>query len=151
MKITTLSALFLAASVSLVSAAPRDNESTERISYTGKKRPPPPPKADAWVELASPTPCSHGREYIDVEPSSGLFVRLRIGAFVGRPIIRTVRVDYTDGKQAVVRVDSVVDRARPAYVQVRSAQIERVVVVSEGNSKTSYTVAAEPARTVASR
>ena len=152
MKIRALSALLLAGTVSLVSAAPNDKETTERVSYTDKARPDT-PTGDGWVELASPTPASHGREYIAVAPDAGPFVRLRIEANAGRPIVRAVRIDYTDGTQRVMRIDKVIGKQRPSYVDLRGPRrIERVVVTTEGTKKALYTVHAEPVRTdVASR
>jgi hypothetical protein len=148
MKIPALSALFLGLAVSLVSAAPEKKESTERISYTGTGK-----KAisrivalEDWMELASPTPCSHGREYIEVDDKSPAFSRLRIEAVTGRPIIRSVRVQYTDGTERTVRIDQVIDAKRPAYVELRGTPLERVVVVSEGSAKTTYAVSAAPVR-----
>ena len=148
MKIPALSALFLGLAVSLVSAAPEKKESTERVSYTGtgKKAAARVVALEDWMELASPTPCSHGREYIQIDDKSPVFTRLRIQAVTGRPIIRSVRVQYADGTERVVRIDQVIDAKRPVYVELRGTPLERVVVVSEGSAKTTYSVSAAPVR-----
>ncbi len=146
MKITFLSALFLAGTVSLVSASPADKEATGRVSYT-KAEPAQTATNEPWIELASPTPASHGKEFIEVDDSSGPLVRLRIAAHAGRPTVRSVRIDYKDGTQRTVRLDKTIDKMKPAYVDLRGERkIDRVIVVSEGSSKALYTVEAEPAR-----
>jgi len=144
--ITALSTLLLAGTMSLGSAAPAvDRETTARVSYT--KAPARTSPDEPWIELASPTPASHGREFIQVDERSGPLARLRIDAHAGRPIVHTVRVVYTDGTQRLVRLDKVLDKTRPAYVDLRTdRQVERVIVVSEGSRKMLYTVSAEPAR-----
>jgi hypothetical protein len=144
MTTTALSALLLALSASLVSAAPEDKETTERVSYSGKAQD---AAADeAWVELASPTPASHGREFIQLDEDAGPFVRLRIDAVAGRPTIRTVRISYRDGKQRVVRIDKVLS-AKPAVIDLGGPKrIERLVVVTEGSKKMTYSVRGERVR-----
>lgn len=152
MKITALSAFVVAAMTSVVAAESAKTESAERVSYTtGARRDTTAPKHTGWVELASPTPASHGREYIALEPRA--FVRLRVTAAAGRPIVRSVRIDFTDGTSRAVRIDRVVDKRRPAFVELRGhQQIERLVVVSEGSRTALYTVSGElPGTGVASR
>ncbi len=147
MKTPALLAVLVAGSSSLVAAAPAPRESTARVSYTDLN-PPAPDDAgaqDGWIELASPTPASHGREFITVEGDNS-FTRLRIAAATGRPIVRTVRVYYKDGTSRVVRVDKVLDKRRNsvAIVDLRGAHaIDQVIVNTERDSKGTYTVHAE--------
>ena len=148
-----LSALLVAGSFSLGAAAPVDQETTERVSYKDKARVDIPTE-DGWVELASPTPASHGREYIAVAPDAGPFVRLRLDADAGRLIVLAVRIDYRDGTRRTVRIDKVLAKQRPTYVDLKGPRrIERVVVTTEGSKKATYTVHAQPVRStgVASR
>src|SRR5687768_4590051 len=95
---TAISSLFLAIASSVVSAAPAKDETAERVSYTeqGAAKEDSP---DGWVELASPTPAKHGRTYITVD---GRYLQLRIDA--KRPVVKSVRIVYTDGKQRVVKL-----------------------------------------------
>ena len=148
MRITALSAILLAGASALVSAAPVDRESTERVSYTNKaRRAAPAPSEDGWIELASPTPASHGREYIGVADGVPL-VRLRIAGHQGRTVVRTVRVDFKDGTSRTVRLDQVVSKDKPAYVDLRGPKrVERLVVVTERAAKAEYTVHGEPSGT----
>jgi len=147
MRITALSAMLLAGATALVSAAPVDNETTERVSYTGKtQRAAPATNDDGWIEIASPTPASHGREYIEVDGSAGPLVRLRIAGHRGRTIVQTVRIDFQNGKSRTVRIDRVVSKDKPAYVDLRGPQrVERVIVATERAPRAEYTVQAEPA------
>jgi hypothetical protein len=144
-----LGACFVAALVSLVSAAPADKETTERVSYKGKAgaRTDAPPKGDGeWVELADPTPANHGKEYISVGSNAGTFTRLRLDASKGRPIIMAVRIDFKTGKSRVVHLQVVLDKKkRPsAYVDLGGPrEIQQVVVTTDPVSKATYTVHAE--------
>jgi hypothetical protein len=150
MKITVLSAVLVAGAVSLVSAAPEKKESTERVSYTEKGKrdtPKASPDTEGWIELATPTPASHGREFIFVDEAVAPIEQLRITATANRPIVRSLRIEYRDGTQRVVRLDKVVDAKHPAYVDLRGPKrIERVTVVSEGSSKATYALHGAPAR-----
>ena len=128
----------LAAAASVVSAAPAKEETGERVSYSGEAKPTSAtPEAD-WVELASPTPASHGREYITVD---GRFSLLRIDAAKGRPVLKSVRVVYTDGNERVVRMERVLGGKRAtAIVSLSGSQIDHVVVNTDPKSKGTYVV-----------
>src|SRR5262245_24922948 len=99
MKIALGFAALLAFGAPAVSAAPADKGSTERVSYTdprGRDAP------STWIQLASPTPARHGREYIAVDAR---YAVLRIDATTGQPRVRSVRIRYTDGTERVVELD----------------------------------------------
>lgn len=147
MRITALSAMLLAGATTLVSAAPGDNETTERVSYKDKaRRDAPTTDAEGWIELATPTPASHGREYIEIDRSTGPLVRLRIGAAHGRTLVQTVRIDFPDGKSRTVRVGKLVSKTKPAYVDLRGPRhVVRVVVTTGRGTRAEYTLHGEPA------
>jgi hypothetical protein len=153
MRITVLTCVLLAAVASFVSAAPVREETTRRISYNEHRRHPPAPEV-GWIELASPTPASHGREFVMIGANAGTFTQLRITAASGRPEIHSVRVDYQDGSHKVFRVDRVLDaRRRPAYVDLRGArELKQLTVVTLRKSSGSYIVEGNTSDTsVASR
>lgn len=134
--------------MSVVSAAPADKESTERVSYTDSKTSAKDSVRDdsGWIELASATPASHGKEYITVGADAGTFTRLRIDAASGRPIVRAVRIDYKNGQSKTMRIDSTLDAKRKpsAVLDLKGAhEIEQVVVITERDSKGNYAVFAE--------
>lgn len=139
--------MLLAGATALVSAAPVDNETTERVSYTNKaRRAAPATNDDGWIEIASPTPASHGREYIELDRDTGPLVRLRIAGHRGRTIVQTVRVDFQDGKSRTIRLGQVVSKEKPAYVDLRGPhRVERVVVTTERTARAEYIVQGEPA------
>jgi len=146
--------MLLAGATALVSAAPVDNETTERVSYKDKARRSAPSATDdsGWIELASPTPASHGREYIEVDGDGVPLVRLRITGHRGRTTVHTVRVDFKDGTSRTVRLDKVVSKDKPAYVDLRGAKrVERLVVATERAAKAEYTVHGEPSGTGVAR
>jgi len=150
MKILAISGLMLAVAASVVSAAPAKEETGERVSYSHERaRTSSPPSGD-WVEIASATPASHGREYITVEGRFGL---LRIDAAKGRPVLKSVRVVYADGKQRIVRMDRVLGGKRAsAIVELSGAPIDHLVVNTDARSRGSFTVQGAPVSSgVASR
>jgi hypothetical protein len=108
-----------------VVSAGDDKETTDRISY-GKKAGDSTVKDrdDPWVELASPTPASHGREFIIVNSETGPWVQLRIAAAAGRPRVRAIRIEYRDGSERLVRIDKLLDKKRPAYVDLRGPRLD---------------------------
>jgi hypothetical protein len=146
MRLTSL-ALLLTGAVSSASATPDKTESTDRVSYKGDTRraaPGPESSADGWIELASPTPASHGREFIAVDPKATAFVRLKIAAVSGRPKIEFVRVIFADGTQRVVRLDRIVSKQRAAFVDLKGARkIDRLVVDTRGSKKSTYVIHGE--------
>ena len=100
MKITAISGLLPGRPRLVVSAAPAKEETAARVSYTGQAKALAAPIED-WVELRrADARGSHGREYITVD---GRFSEIRIAATrKGRPIVRSVRIVYADGKHKSV-------------------------------------------------
>jgi len=150
MRIHAISALILAIAPSLVSAAPAKDETAARVSYSGKQAPA--DRTSEWVELASPTPAKYGREYITVE---GPYARLRIEAIKGRPIVKAVKVRFTDGKEKVVRVYRTLGGKHSSHdVDLGGARaIEHIVVITDTDSRGTYAVygAARPATSAVAR
>jgi hypothetical protein len=135
---TAISALILAIAPSVVSAAPAKDETAERVSYNDEKEKSDSP--DGWVELASPTPAKHGRTYITVD---GRYAQLRVDRHKGRPVVKTVRIVYSDGKQRTVKINS---RKRSSVIDLAAGStIEHIVVTTDWRSKGTYTVSAMPA------
>lgn len=156
MRSTALTCLLISAPVSLVSAAPARDESTERISYSDRGKPPPAtpdpgrpgrPGWPGWIELASATPASHGKEFIMVGAGAGTFTQLRLTAASGRPEIHSVRVDYQDGRHKVFPISRVLDaKRRPAYLDLRGPhELAQIVVTTDPRSKGSYVLEANTA------
>ena len=143
MKIALLSAFLLAGTAS---AAPEKTENRERISYSGDARRDAAEKpTDGWVELATPTPASHRREFISIDPDAGEFVRLKLVADAGKPTVHRVRVRFSDGTEKLVRVGRALDKKRPHVVDLKVAKrIDSIVVESSGSKKATYAVYGEP-------
>lgn len=136
----------LASLVSVVSAGPDDKESTERVSYTEPAEPraaPPPVPDGAWVELASPTPAKHGKEFINVDPDGGPYRQLRVEAASGKPIVQRVVVHYTDGVKRETWIGRALTARRPAaIVLLRGSAIDQIVVHTDRKSDGTYAVSA---------
>jgi hypothetical protein len=133
--------MFLVGAGSFVSASPAREENTERVSYNGRRTSAVKPKAEpGWIELASATPASHGREFVMVGADVGAFTQLRLTAVSGRPGIRAVRVDYLDGNRRTFEVEKVLSaRSRPVYVDLRGArELRQVIVMTDRESRGSY-------------
>jgi hypothetical protein len=154
MRIPALTFVFLVGAGSLVSASPAREETTERISYNEAHNARGKPKAEpGWIELASETPASHGREFIEVGADAGTFTQLRLTAAAGRPGIRAVRVDYQDGSRRTYEVEKVLSaRRRPVYVDLRGArEVRQIVVFSDRDSPGSYILEGNTSDSVAAR
>jgi hypothetical protein len=133
--------MFLVGAGSFVSASPVREESTERVSYNARRTNAVKPKAEpGWIELASETPASHGREFVEVSADASAFTQLRLTAATGRPSIRAVRVDYQDGSRRTFEIDRVLSaRSRPVYVDLRGArELRQVIVMTDRDSRGSY-------------
>lgn len=142
MKISLGFALLLVANASAVSAAPEKQENTERVSYSDQAGDPAAQlDDDGWVELATPTPASHGREYVTVDADAGTFRQIKLTAASGRPFVEAVRIRFADGKQRVVQLDRRLAAHRPATIDLRGdKQISQIVVDTRGGQKATYGV-----------
>jgi hypothetical protein len=145
MKISGVFTIVLVATASPAAAQPLPKEDTGRVSYRHQKsshRDERPRDGD-WVQLASPTPASHGTEFVVIGKEQGEFNRVRIDPAQGRVIVRRVRIYFDDGKQKVVDVDKIIDvhRNNPAIIDLDTAKaIDRIVVTTEPQTKGSYAI-----------
>ena len=154
MQSTAITLVVVAVTSSLVSAAPAREETTGRISYNEHAvelvvtdhEP-------GWVELASPTPASHGREFVLVGADAGTFTQLRLTVASGHPEIHSVRVDYQDGSHRVFDVSRVLDaRHRPTYLDLRGAhELKQIVITSDRRSVGTYVLEGNTTENVAAR
>jgi hypothetical protein len=144
MRNQALSAIIVAGATSLASAAPKPEESSERVSYRERARATADrPASESRIEITDATPASHGREYISVDPDVPL-MSLQIVAAAGRPVVRAVRLDLVGGATRTIRVDRAIDRSHPAILDLRGPlHVERIVVTSEGSPKATYAITAE--------
>jgi hypothetical protein len=159
MKIPGVFALVLVTSTSLATAEPRHLPDTARMSHEDKQeenngrlsyKDDAPvdkvaPTNGDWVELATPTPASHGTEFLVVGKEQGEFAHLRFDASSGTVILRRVRVYYDDGKQKVVDLDKVLrahhGAGSSASIDLGDPKsIDRIVVMTEPQTKGSYAV-----------
>lgn len=134
MRIPGVSAIVLVAGASLAAAQPRHEENTGRVSYKEPRPAQNAPDNSGWVQLATPTPASHGTEFIVVGKEAGKFAQVRINASTGRVAVRKVKIYFEDGKQKVVQVDKILDAHRKgAHVIELDAPraIDRIVVTTE--------------------
>lgn len=144
MRTTAITFVVLTSAASLVSATPAREETTERISYNEHAKPPQTAAAGepGWIELASPTPASHGREFVMVGSDAGTFTQLRVTAAAGRPEIHAVRVDYADGSHKVFHVDRVLaGKKATAYLDLRGPhELKQIVVTTDRQSTGSWSL-----------
>jgi hypothetical protein len=137
--------LIVLGSTSFVAAAPVRAEPGERVGYKdkGPRAATPATPSDGWVELASATPASNGREYMVIDAGAGAFTSLRIDADAGRPFVDSLRIDFKDGTHRIVHLGEVLDaKKRPsAVVDLHGPhQIDSLVVISDRDSKGSYAI-----------
>jgi len=133
--------MFLLGAAPLVSASPVREENTERVSYNERRANAVKPNTEpGWIELASATPASHGREFVEVGADAGAFTRLRLTAASGRSGIRAIRVDYQDGTRHTFEIERVLSpKSRPVYVDLRGArELRQVIVMTDRDTRGSY-------------
>ena len=146
MKIPGVFAIVMLAGATAASAGPARDKDNARISYkdeAAKKAPDDAPRDGEWVQLASPTPASHGTEFVVVGKEQGEFAQLRIDPSAGRVVVRRVKIYFDDGKQKIVDVDKVIDASRKnsATIALDSPRaIDRIVVSTETGTKGSYAI-----------
>jgi hypothetical protein len=139
----------------LVAAAGAASAEPDRISYGDTKAPDKhaPGRDNGWTQLATPTPASHGSEFIVVGKEQGRFDKLRIAADKGTVIVRRVKIYFEDGKEKVVNVDSVLGpKHKSTDIELKApAEIDRVVITTEPQGKGEYALYGSSGEGVASR
>lgn len=140
----------LAAGAPLAAAQPHDPEPFGRTSYTHAD---PPPPADGWVQLATPTPARFGREFIVVGKDVGPLRQLEIRAKGGKVVVEKVEVFFARGKHETLRVERTLDgKRRSAIVDLHAAApIDHVVVVTARHTGGQYELYGSSGSGVASR
>jgi len=149
-----LAILFAGAGVAVAQPAPQQmkkpsDETTARVRYSDDRASAPgdeektssTERGDGWIELASATPASHGKEIIAVDEARPVTV-LRLTAASGRPYVSAVRIETKDGRRKAFVVDRPVGK-RPVEIDLKGAHdIAQVVVVSDRTSAGAYVVEA---------
>ena len=99
-------------------------------------------RVNRWVNLASPIPSRHGVESIVIGPQAGAFRSLRIAAVSGTVGLRSVRVEFTDGRMATFYVARRLDRDTPStIIDLESPRlIDNIVVMTAKKPAGSYAV-----------
>ncbi len=147
MRIYAVPFTLLALSVGTVSATPAKKETVERVSYSDVAddgRTEPTPDAEGWVEVFDPTPAKHGEVFVTLGASAGRFTLLRLEASKGRPYVRSIRIDFTDGSRRVVRVGKTLGK-RPVYVDLGGPhEIRQIMIDGDRRTKGLYTLHAAP-------
>jgi hypothetical protein len=129
------------------SAAPKTDEASGRVSYVEPKngaeaKLEQPRATGQWIEIATPTPASHGTEFIMVGEEAGSFSQLWLAPAKGTTTVRSVRVFYTDGTNKRFRVDTAINKKgrRFAVVDLKGNKAIDHLVVNTENSKGTYAV-----------
>jgi hypothetical protein len=109
-----------------------------------------------WVELADPTPAKHGTEFVVVGAQQGAFSQLRINAAKGRVMVRTVRVDFSDGTSKTTRLGKAINERGRKFAQVdlgTAKPIAQVIVTTDrqGGEYEVYGSSGLPTTVVSSR
>ncbi len=146
MRIPALTFILLSGVATLVSAAPVREENTGRVSYSDRRGARVKlARQSGWIELASATPASHGREFIVIGADASELTQLRLTAASGRPGIRAVRVDYKDGGHRSFPIEKTLGAYRRSTVVdlrgVRGARaVAQIIVYTDRDSGGSYTL-----------
>ena len=114
-----------------------------RVSLEESKDGDTPRAPSQWLELADPTPAKHGTEFIVVGAQQGSFSRLRVDAAKGRTIVKSVRVDFSDGSKKTYKVGKTVSKNGRKFAEIElgvTKTIEQVVVTTDRQTKGEYAV-----------
>ena len=127
--------------------APKPDEASGRVSYVEPKngteaKHEAPPATGEWIEVATPTPASHGNEFIMVGEDAGSFSQLFITPAKGTTIVRRVRVYFTDGKSKNYTVDTAINKKghKVAIVDFKAPKKIHHIVVNTESGKGMYAV-----------
>lgn len=135
MKSSALFTLILVGAVATASAQPEPAEPSGRVSYTDSAqlaKPAAVQQAAGEVQLADPTPASHGTEFVVVGKDAGSFSQLRLAATSGKVTVHRVRIFFADGAQQAIDVDRVLDadHQKDATVNVKARPIDHITVAT---------------------
>jgi hypothetical protein len=137
MKTSALFTLILLGAMGQAAAQPEPAEPNGRVSYTENAAAKPAAAQQAVgdeVEIATPTPATHGTEFVVVGKEAGPFSQLRLAATTGRVIVRTVRIFFDDGSSRAVQVDSILDsnHNKDATIDLKGVKsIDHLTVTTE--------------------
>ena len=137
MKTSALFTLILVGATGVAAAQPEPAEPNGRVSYTDNGAAQPAAAQQAVgdeVQLATPTPATHGTEFVVVGKEAGAFSQLRLAATTGRVIVRTVKIFFDDGTSRAVPVDSILDsyKNKDATIDLKGVKsIDHVTVTTE--------------------
>jgi len=151
MKSSALFTLIVVGAAATATAQPQPAEPSGRVSYTDEGAAKPAaalPKAGDEVELATPTPATHGTEFVVVGKEAGAFSKLRLAAASGRVIVRKVRIFFDDGTTQTVQVDSILDasKGRDATIELKGVKSIDHLTVSTEPGRGSYALYGTAAR-----
>ena len=136
MKSSAVFTLILVGAVATASAQPEPAEPSGRVSYTDQAEAAQPAAAQQTaggeVQLADPTPASHGTEFIVVGKDAGSFSQLRLAATNGKVIVHRVRIFFADGTQRAIDVDAALSGNRDARLDLKTPrEIDHITVSTE--------------------
>ena len=143
MRTTAVFAMILVGAATTATAQPKQEETSGRVSLNDTEAANEPRAPSDWVELASPTLAKHGSTFIIVGKEAGGFGKLRIDAEKGGIPVKQVRVNFSDGKSKVYRINKRIDAKRQKSLTVElptTKEIDQIVVVTDRRSKGEYTV-----------
>ena len=138
MRSSALFTVVFAGATAVASAQPRQEETSGRVGHKEKA----PQRPAEWIEIASPTPASHGTEFVVVGGAdAGYFSQLRIDAQKGRTIVRKVKVYFTDGTIKTKRVDRTIRGDKFVQIDLGEAKaIDRVAITTDTHTDGQYVV-----------
>jgi hypothetical protein len=99
-------------------------------------------RAADWASLASAIPTRHGTEWITVGRQAGAFHSLRIEALSGTVHVRSIRVEFSNGRISTFYVARTLDRRHPqTFVELNAPRfIESIAITTARRPAGSYAV-----------
>lgn len=114
----------------VATAQPKPEENNERISYNGDNKPA--AQVRERVELGSPTPANHGKEFFVVGPEIGKLRRLELEATTGKVDVRRITIAFDDGTTKQFTLDRTVGKDSIAVIDLGGVrQVAQIVVTTD--------------------
>ena len=124
--------VMLSSAVATAQPVPKHEHDNARVGYGDDKPAKAEPAPRDRVELASPTPTSHGKEFFVVGANLGPFTRIELEGVEGHIDVRRVTIAYDDGTQQQFSLDRRLAKDTIAVIRLGEPRaIDQIVITTD--------------------
>ncbi len=124
--------VMLSSAVATGQPVPKHEHDNARVGYTDKNKQSKSPPPRDRVELASPTPTSHGKEFFVLGANLGPFTRIELEGVDGRIDVRRVTIAYDDGTTQQFSLDRRLAKDTIAVIRLGEPRaIDQIVITTD--------------------